>query len=60
MEVLSLLPLSYPGHALLTQDLGIVHGVDDCGCGQLGTRFSIEGRVPKTEVRGCSDTQVRQ
>ena len=59
IEVLSLLPLSYPGHALLTEDLGIVHGVDDCTCGQLGTRFSLEGRVPKAEIRGCSDTQVR-
>ena len=59
VEVLSLLPHSYPGHALLTQDLGIVHGVDDCSCGNLGTRFTIVGRVPKAEVRGCSDTQVR-
>ena len=59
VETLSLLPHSYPGHALLTQDLGIVHGVDDCACGQLGTRFSLEGRVPRAEIRGCSDTQVR-
>jgi hypothetical protein len=59
VEVLSLLPQSYPGHALLTQDLGIVHGVDDCACGQLGTRFSLEGRVAQAEIRGCSDTQVR-
>jgi hypothetical protein len=59
VEVLSLLPRSYPGHALLTQDLGVVHGVDDCACGLLGTHFSLEGRVPRAEVRGCSDTQVR-
>jgi hypothetical protein len=59
VEVLSLLPHSYPGHALLTQDLGIVHGVDDCDCGQRGTRFTIEGRVADAEVRGCSDAQVR-
>ncbi len=59
VEVVSLLPHSYPGHALLTQDLGIVHGVDDCACGRMGRRFTIEGRVPKAEVRGCSDTQVR-
>lgn len=60
VEVLSLLPRSYPGHALLTQDLGTVHGIDDCTCGQMGRRFTIEGRVPKAEVRGCSDTQVRR
>jgi hypothetical protein len=59
IEVLSLLPGSYPGHALLTEDLGTVHGIDDCPCGQLGTHFTVEGRVPKAEVRGCSDTQVR-
>jgi hypothetical protein len=59
VEVLSLLPYSYPGHALLTQDLGIVHGVDDCSCGRMGTRFTIEGRVARAEIRGCSDTQVR-
>ena len=59
LEVLSLLPRSYPGHSLLTQDLGTVHGVDDCPCGRLGTRFSVAGRVPKAEIRGCSDTQVR-
>lgn len=59
VEVLSLLPHSYPGHALLTQDLGIVHGVDDCTCGRMGARFSIEGRVARAEIRGCSDTQVR-
>jgi hypothetical protein len=59
IEVVSLLPQSYPGHALLTQDLGVIHGVDDCPCGLLGTRFCIEGRGPKAEVRGCSDTQVR-
>jgi hypothetical protein len=59
VEVLSLLPRSYPGHALLTQDRGTIQGSDDCPCGRLGRRFSIEGRVPKAEIRGCSDTQVR-
>ncbi|MEA2538582.1 MAG: hypothetical protein QOF11_2816 [Chloroflexota bacterium] len=59
IEVLSLLPLSYPGHALLTEDLGTIHGLDDCPCGRAGRRFTIRGRVPKAEVRGCSDTHVR-
>jgi hypothetical protein len=59
LETLSLLPHSYPGHALLTQDLAVVHGVDDCACGNLGTHFTVAGRVPKVEIRGCSDTQVR-
>jgi len=56
VEVLSLLPRSYPGHALLTEDLGTVHGVDDCPCGRMGSRFTVSGRVPKVQIRGCSDT----
>lgn len=56
IETLSILPYSYPGHAILTEDLGMIHGVDDCECGRKGTHFSIIGRLPKTEVRGCSDT----
>jgi hypothetical protein len=59
VEVLSLLPTSYPGHALLTEDLGVLHGIDDCPCGRLGKRFTIQGRVPKVEIRGCSDTYER-
>lgn len=55
IEVLSLLPRSYPGHAVLTEDLGEIHGVDDCPCGRMGSRFSVFGRVPKAEIRGCSD-----
>ena len=58
IEVLSALPLSYPGHALLTEDLGVVHGIDDSECGRLGKRFSVLGRVPRAELRGCSDTHA--
>lgn len=58
LQVLSALPRSYPGHSLLTDDLGIVHGIDDCPCGRLGTRFSVLGRAPQSELRGCSDTHA--
>jgi hypothetical protein len=54
VEVVSTLPRSYPGHALLTEDLGVVHGVDDGSW--PGKRFSILGRLPRAEARGCSDT----
>jgi hypothetical protein len=54
VEVLSVLPESYPGHVVLTEDLGIVHGIDD-GIWP-GKRFSILGRLPRAEPRGCSDT----
>jgi phenylacetate-coenzyme A ligase PaaK-like adenylate-forming protein len=56
VEVLSLLPGSYPGHALLTEDEGVALGEDDCPCGRLGKYFKIFGRVKNAEVRGCSDT----
>lgn len=55
VEVVSMLPRSYPGHALLTEDLGELVGVDD-GPSWSGKRFRILGRVPRAEVRGCSDT----
>ena len=55
IQTLSLLPLSYPGHNILTEDIGIIHGVDDCKCGKKGKYFSVLGRVPSAELRGCSD-----
>lgn len=57
VQVLSCLPSSYPGHSLLTEDLGTVLGEDDCACGRRGRYFHIHGRIPRAEVRGCSDTQ---
>lgn len=56
IEVLSLLPCSYPGHALLTEDLGVLLGEDNCRCNRLGKYFRVTGRVEKAEMRGCSDT----
>ena len=55
IQVLSLLPISYPGHNLLTEDLGTIHGIDGCTCGRRGKYFSVEGRVEGTQLRGCSD-----
>ena len=58
LQVLSCLPHSYPGHSLLTEDLGVWLGEDDCPCGRLGRYFQVHGRLPKAELRGCSDTQT--
>ena len=55
VQVLSLLPISSPGHNILTEDIGKIIGVDDCKCGRKGKYFSIKGRVKGTELRGCSD-----
>ena len=56
MEVVSVLPRSYPGHALLTEDEGRLLGEDDCPCGRKGKYFEVLGRVKRAETRGCSDT----
>lgn len=56
IQVLSELPKSYPGHSLLTEDIGTIHGIDNCSCGWKGKYFSVAGRIPKAELRGCSDT----
>lgn len=56
IEVLSVLPGSYPGHILLTEDKGRLLGVDDCPCGRAGEYFEVHGRVEHAELRGCSDT----
>lgn len=56
IQVLSLLPESYPGHSLLTQDEGIILGEDDCPCGRKGKYFKVLGRLENAEIRGCSDT----
>lgn len=56
MELVSVLPTSYPGHILLTEDEGEILGEDDCPCGRCGKYFKIHGRIKNAEVRGCSDT----
>lgn len=56
IQVVSVLPDSYPGHSLLTEDEGVLLGEDDCPCGRLGKYFKILGRLKNAEIRGCSDT----
>jgi phenylacetate-coenzyme A ligase PaaK-like adenylate-forming protein len=58
-QMISALPESYPGHSILTEDLVRVEAVDDCPCGRLGKAVSVLGRVPKAELRGCSDTHAQ-
>jgi len=60
IQLISLLPQSYPGHNILTEDEGMILGEDDCPCGRKGKYFKILGRIQKAEVRGCSDTYERK
>lgn len=56
LQVVSMIPESYPGHSLLTEDEGMILGEDDCPCGRKGKYFKIIGRIKNAEIRGCSDT----
>ena len=56
IEVLSGLTTSYPGQAILTEDIGEFVGVDNCNCGRKGKYFRFVSRVEKSETRGCGDT----
>lgn len=57
IEVVSALPTSYPGNVLLTEDLGMTAPPSIAGDWR-GPRFRILGRLPKAELRGCSDTHA--
>lgn len=56
IEIISVLPNSYPGQAILTEDIGEIKGIDDCKCGRKGKYFVFKSRVEKAEIRGCGDT----
>lgn len=56
LQVMSLLPRSYPGHSILTEDEGLLGGLSGCACGESGPYFKVLGRLPKAVARGCSDT----
>lgn len=56
IEVMSILPTSYYGQALLTEDTGRIIGWDGCPCGRRGIFFEFINRVERAEVRGCGDT----
>lgn len=55
LQLISLVPHSYPGNSILTEDLGKIHGVDDCSCGRRGKYFKVLGRITNSELRGCSN-----
>ena len=57
IQLFSLLPTSYPGHNILTEDIGELKGEDDCKCGLKGKYFIVHGRAKKSEMRGCSDVR---
>jgi len=57
IQVCSVLPTSFPGFLLLTEDLAEVISYDHCPCGRRGISFRFAGRAPKAEVRGCGNLE---
>lgn len=55
IQVMSGIQSSYPGHSILTEDVGITLPASTCPCGSSGTIVKIHGRLQSAEVRGCSD-----
>ena len=56
LQFITPIQLSYPGNSFLTEDIGRIEGIDNCGCGRLGIYFKVIGRYKyETEVRGCGD-----
>ena len=55
IQLLSLLPTSYPGHNILTEDIGEIISSDKCICSTKGKRFKVYGRNKDFGIRGCSD-----
>lgn len=60
LQVCSVLPTSFPGNLLLTEDIAEIVTYDGCRCGRRGTCFRFVGRVPKSELRGCGNIERRR
>lgn len=56
IQLISPIPHSYPGIAVLSDDLGQIIGVDDCPCGRKGKTFVFQKRSEQAEEKGCGDT----
>ena len=56
LEFVCPLPHSYPGVAVLLDDMGRIVSRDPGGDGWQGTGFEIVGRAERAEMRGCGDT----
>jgi hypothetical protein len=56
IQLLSAIPTSYPGHSVLTEDLGVLASENSADPLMKGRSFRVLGRAPRSEIRGCSDT----
>src|SRR2546427_5737600 len=58
VQVCSVLPTSFPGVLVLTEDMAEIIDYDGCPCGRRGTCFRFARRVPKAEARGCGNMET--
>ena len=54
IQLLSILPKSYPGHSILTEDIGQLIN-NSCKICKTTKKFKVYGRAEQSEIRGCSD-----
>ena len=55
VQLFSILPTSYPGHSIITEDIGEILPKNKIKCNLDTTHFLIHGRSKQSEIRGCSD-----
>ena len=55
LQVISLLPTSYPGNSLLTEDIAELRNDIKCKFCNNGKKFIIYGRSKNSEIRGCAN-----
>ncbi len=55
VQLFSVLPTSYPGHSIITDDIGEILPDHKIKCESDATHFIIHGRSKESELRGCSD-----
>ena len=60
LQFLTPIQTSYPGHSVLTEDVGHLIALDGCGCGRRGPTFRVVGRALNAEVRGCGDIMAEK
>jgi Acyl-protein synthetase, LuxE len=58
VQVCSVLPTSFPGFLVLTEDIAELIHHDGCPCGRRGLAFRYVGRAPKAETRGCGNLET--
>lgn len=60
VQVVSVLPTSFPGNLLLTADVAKIVAYNGCRCGRPGVAFRFVGRVAKSEIRGCGNIERKR